>query len=197
MSTCAPSHDHSITAASLLRALHGPTASYVEAGLWSGRSRLPLRMILSTASAHKLPAAAVFTQALKTRAKLSSEVAADVELALHEAVSNAILHGNLGISSEGRDTVDGLAIYSQRVSERLADQKAGRRVVAIEAWWSARRILIGVTDEGDGFDLTAQGHMTEAAHGRGIFIMQAVSQGISWNQRRRRLLLTFCMSLRT
>lgn len=191
MSNPSPAQDGLADEGCLMQALRGPTGCYVEAGLPPGRSRLPLRVVLSTASAYRLPVAAAFTHALQALTGMPDDMAMDVEVALHEAVANAIVHGNLGIASEGRDTPAGLAAFCRQMSERLSDPASGRRAVVMEAWWSKRRVLIGVTDEGDGFELDPPGDAGEAAHGRGIVIMRAISQGIAWNQRRRRLVLSF------
>lgn len=177
----------------VLQALQGPAGLYVEAGCPPPRRRLPLHLVMRSRTAHAYPLAAAFVAALRARAGLLDRLAETIELALHEAVVNAVLHGNLGLGSEGRSTPEGFASFCEQVAAALDDPCRGGRLVDVAACWSDRCVLLAVADQGAGFDpgrLDATG-AAEAAHGRGLPIMRMLADGLRWNQRRRRLLLGF------
>src|SRR3954468_1550349 len=57
--------------------------------------------------------------------------AARVTMALHEALTNAVIHGNLEVSSELKEHGDDW--FARAVSERCADPGYANRVVTIHA----------------------------------------------------------------
>src|SRR5262249_48070182 len=57
-------------------------------------------------------------------------------IALHEALTNAIIHGNLGISSELKERGD--EEFFRAVRERMADPDRASRVVDIQASYDGR-----------------------------------------------------------
>jgi len=93
---------------------------------------------------------------------------ADLRLAIAEALSNAVIHGN-------REDPD--------------------KTVCICAGCDGQsRLLIAVTDEGDGFDPTVLPDCTAAgnigsSHGRGVFLMRCLVDDVEFNLGGRQVVL--------
>ena len=100
---------------------------------------------------------------------MSSEVYGNVLIATLEAANNAILHGNK--LNEGKD-------------------------VNILFKWSEIKLELEVTDQGSGFDFsdipdpTAPGNV-EKVNGRGVFLMEKLSDEIIFKENGRKVNLTF------
>jgi len=109
-----------------------------------------------------------------------------IGMALMEALSNAMIHGNLGISSDlKREDRD--AYYALIDRRRHEEPYASRRVVCI-AEESADYVGYEIRDEGDGFDFdtlpdpTLPENMAHAT-GRGILLMRTFMDEVSYNER--------------
>lgn len=100
---------------------------------------------------------------------MSSEVYGNVLIATLEAANNAILHGN-------------------KLDER--------KDVNIEFKWDIEKLELVVTDQGKGFnfrnvpDPTAPGNV-EKVNGRGVFLMEKLSDNLSFKENGRKVSLTF------
>ncbi|MHC5002262.1 MAG: ATP-binding protein [Planctomycetota bacterium] len=108
-----------------------------------------------------------------------------IGVALREAISNAIIHGNLEISSELRAA--GGREYYELVERRSAQPPYGNRRVTVTARLTGSAAAFVIRDEGSGFDLadvpdpTDPGQI-ESVSGRGILLMQAYMDLVSWNE---------------
>ncbi|MDQ3440738.1 MAG: ATP-binding protein, partial [Planctomycetota bacterium] len=71
-------------------------------------------------------------------------------IVLHEALTNAIVHGNLGISSELREQPGDA--FVRALAERSVDPELAAREVRIKFQFDGERCEIRIRDEGDGFD---------------------------------------------
>lgn len=108
-----------------------------------------------------------------------------MSVALHEALVNAIHHGNLELSSELRDREDGL--YYQLAKQRAAEEPYDSRHVhvTITATPTERRFV--VRDEGPGFDPATPSYDPEdpeqlmRTHGRGLFLIRTFMDEVSFN----------------
>ncbi len=100
---------------------------------------------------------------------MSSEVYGNVLIATMEAANNAILHGN-----------------------KLDEDKD----VSLQFKWDRDTLELEVTDQGKGFDFdhvpdpTAPGNV-EKVNGRGVFLMQKLSDKLSFLENGRKVSLTF------
>lgn len=79
-----------------------------------------------------------------------------VSLALYEAITNAVDHGNLGLSSElicaDDPSGDPFGEYQAQRAERLRDPELAARRVEISYRFIENGVAITVRDEGAGFD---------------------------------------------
>lgn len=115
-------------------------------------------------------------------------------IALHEAISNAIVHGNLELSSALKEQGDDS--FAQALAERAADSNLASRVVDILIECDAAHCRWTITDEGAGFDVDTVLRRHESddpevllASGRGILIMKSFLDEVRWELGGRRLIL--------
>ncbi len=106
---------------------------------------------------------------ISTQCKLSSEIYGNVLIATLEAANNAILHGN-----------------------KLDEKKD----VKIRFEWNKKELNLIVTDQGPGFDPESIPDPTapenlEKVSGRGVFLMEKLSDDIKYTDNGRRVQLTF------
>jgi len=118
-----------------------------------------------------------------------------VELAVAEAVGNAVIHGNLGLKSDLRHSLAGLVEFNGRIAEQLRDPTlAARRVQMIALPYGDNGVEIQVSDDGDGFDVE---HELEkplevgAKSGRGLALIRKVSAHIEGAHGGRTLVMRF------
>lgn len=149
-------------------------------------------LALTTRTAYSLDTAAVICQALLRRRVLPEAIASDAEMAFHEAVNNAMLHGNLAVSN-GPITAPGqMQAFFTMVRERLADDHHALRRVLLSAAWDEAEVQLFVLDEGQGFDPAKVLLMSdEAKSGRGLEIMSQLARTVAVSHGGRGLTLAF------
>jgi len=110
-----------------------------------------------------------------------------IAMALDEALLNAMVHGNLEVSSDLRQIDDGKP-YVDMIAERkqLAPYKDRRVTVQMDATLEAATIVI--RDEGPGFDLSSLRDPTdpenlEKAGGRGLLLINAFMDQVCHNEK--------------
>jgi anti-sigma regulatory factor (Ser/Thr protein kinase) len=115
-------------------------------------------------------------------------------LALHEALTNAVVHGNLELASALKERDDDA--FARALAERTADPHYSGRNVIIEVDHDEERCCWSVTDQGRGFD---HRHYLERepdeeslwlSSGRGILLMRAFVDEVRYDQDGRRVTLT-------
>jgi CheY-like chemotaxis protein len=110
-----------------------------------------------------------------------------VAIALHEALRNAMHHGNLELSSELRQQGDD-TYYEEAARRRTQEPYANRRVY-FRAEETAHESRYLVRDEGEGFDVTAmESDPTELVNlespsGRGLFLIRTFMDEVVFNER--------------
>ncbi len=116
-----------------------------------------------------------------------------MELALEEAITNAIIHGNLEVSSKLKE--EDYDLFEQAVSERMAAPPFGGRKVKISYDYDRQNAMFRIEDEGPGFDW---GHFLKKEvgtdmlpHGRGIIIIRTFASTVSYNEAGNAITLTF------
>src|SRR5581483_9519496 len=99
-------------------------------------------------------------------------------IALHEALSNAVVHGNLELSSELKERGD--ESFAEALAERAADPVRSARTVEVRVDYDGRLCRWTILDQGQGFDVervmtrvTSDDPEVLLASGRGILIMRS------------------------
>jgi CheY-like chemotaxis protein len=108
-----------------------------------------------------------------------------VAVALREALSNAILHGNLEVTSELRAT-DEKAYYAL-IEKHKSEEPYEDRYVHVSAKESRHEAVYVVRDEGPGFDLTALPDPLDPANlenvsGRGLLLIRTFMDEVRHNK---------------
>lgn len=107
-----------------------------------------------------------------------------VGTALMEALSNAMIHGNLEVSSDLRD--EGSEPYHRLIAERQVSSPWCKRIVHCRAERDPRRARYVIRDEGQGFDVSTLPDPTQPegmlkARGRGLFLIHAFMDEVEHN----------------
>ncbi len=110
-----------------------------------------------------------------------------IAMALDEAILNAMIHGNLEVSSELRQTDDGKP-YNDLIKKRKGISPYMDRRVIVHMHASVDSATIVVRDEGPGFDAEALRDPTdpenlERAGGRGLLLINAFMDEVHHNDR--------------
>ncbi len=111
-----------------------------------------------------------------------------LEVALYEALYNAVEHGNLGLSCAEKKQLIENGRYDEFIARRQRQIPYADRTVALLLQITEQEAVITITDQGAGFDWRerlAAGH-DEASllevNGRGIRIMQSVFDEVRYNR---------------
>jgi YesN/AraC family two-component response regulator len=110
------------------------------------------------------------------------------QVALIEALSNAMFHGNLEISSElnVKENLDCINVFFKLVEERLTQEPYKSRRVYIDYTLDDEKVSYVIRDEGKGFNskklydpLTPENFYKSS--GRGVLIIRSYSDEVFWN----------------
>jgi two-component sensor histidine kinase len=204
-----------------------PVAAWVEqsagdedgggvAALLAEASGTDLYVNLTTATAHDLQLGGRLLAAIGARHPLSGHRRDDIELALHEAVSNALVHGNLGVSGMKELSAQELERFSRDLGDGLADPVLAARRIAIavridppqavpaepgpeigpaegqpeDAPENGRALAtVEITDQGAGF--VPRRPERAGASGRGLDLIGSIADGLEIEDGGRRIRLRF------
>lgn len=109
-----------------------------------------------------------------------------VGVALEEAFLNAIIHGNLDVSSKLRDADDGS--FEKLIALRMGQPQYAARRVKVLAKFTRREARFIIRDEGNGFDVSKLPDPTDPeniarAHGRGVLLIRTFMDRVSYNSK--------------
>lgn len=110
-----------------------------------------LSFLLTCPVLYACDVARIFVDALKKRLNLNDDRASDIHMALHEAIVNGLIHGNLQIGSEYRQSARLFVEYGRLLTKRLKDPAYARKSIAICACWNKSKLVIKIKDEGAGY----------------------------------------------
>lgn len=123
-----------------------------------------LGLWLCSDTAQQCDVAVVFADAVCRRLLATGECISGLCLALHEAVANAIIHGNLEIASPANDP-DSFAAYCRLLDKRLEDRRWAARHVEISAARVTGGLEVAVRNEGPGYCPVARRVASDRRHG--------------------------------
>lgn len=109
-----------------------------------------------------------------------------IGVALEEAFLNAIIHGNLEVSSKLRDADDGS--YEKLIAVRMGQSPYRDRRVKVLAKFSQTEARFVIRDEGNGFDVSKLPDPTDPenmarAHGRGVLLIRTFMDDVRYNRK--------------
>jgi CheY-like chemotaxis protein/anti-sigma regulatory factor (Ser/Thr protein kinase) len=107
-----------------------------------------------------------------------------VGIALHEALTNALYHGNLEVSTTLREVNE--AAYHAQIEEHRRQPPYCRRRISVEAAFSRIAVRFVIRDEGPGFNPATLPDPTdpnnlERTCGRGILLMRTFMDEVRYN----------------
>jgi anti-sigma regulatory factor (Ser/Thr protein kinase) len=109
-----------------------------------------------------------------------------VALPLHEALTNAIVHGNLEVSSDLKEAEEA-DLFTEALAARSTQSEYASRRVQVLAEYNEHRIVWTITDEGKGFDIkkvlkhAASEDPSMLSSGRGVMLMQAFMDDVQYS----------------
>jgi anti-sigma regulatory factor (Ser/Thr protein kinase) len=116
-------------------------------------------------------------------------------IALHEAISNAIIHGNLELSSDLKESGDNA--FAEALAKRAADPTLASRKVDIVVEFDGDVYRWVITDQGRGFDVDkilkrclSDDPEDLLASGRGILMMKSFLDEVRFEMGGRRVILS-------
>jgi len=108
---------------------------------------------------------------------------------LSEMFSNALEHGILKMDSSIKQCPDGFILYYEEREKQLNQLTHATIEIEIESLPSKGGVTISVKDSGDGFDFSSMPATSdEVSHGRGISLIQALSQDVSFEDGGRKVI---------
>jgi anti-sigma regulatory factor (Ser/Thr protein kinase) len=148
-----------------------------------------------TPSAYFSPVASFISRQIQRRVSWCDEkIFFRLETALHEAVANAVVHGNLDIASADYDGDNILEDRPNLVAKALANRDRAVRRVSVFAIWDKLEMRISVSDQGKGVERGefAPTQWNEAPLcGMGLNLMAKAASAISWEDGGRTVVLCF------
>lgn len=176
---------------SLSQALSPPVIQCVELGLEgrlkAGRERVvgQLSLLVSTRSAYRHPVGRRFLEAIEKRTKIAGDLHDRIGTAVQEAVMNSLLHGNLHIDTQARESLEGLNELHESIAHELERPDVAHCMIQLDALWSTKMLYVIVRDSGVGYPrdrLPRRGEPDACAarsSGRGLSILTAVCDRVA------------------
>ncbi len=116
-------------------------------------------------------------------------------IALHEAISNAVIHGNLELSSDLKEQGD--SAFAEALAQRAADPALASRKVDIVVEFDGDVYRWVITDQGRGFDVErvlakclSDDPEVLLSSGRGILMMKSFLDDVRFDMGGRRVILS-------
>lgn len=130
------------------------------------------------------PLAGYFHENLERLGFANNAIRTQIGMALMEAMANAMIHGNLEISSELRR--ESRSDYNNLIKKRMSESPYAERRVQCTAKESPEFVEYSIADEGRGFDPRTIPNPTESENlllssGRGIMLMQTFMDDVQFN----------------
>ena len=115
------------------------------------------------------------------------EEAINLGVGFHEALVNAVAHGNMGIEKP-KDSTEDIGIIAKRVQGEHPE--LAKKKVFITTEISEKRVRVVIRDEGQGFEPKKVADPTSEeglfkAEGRGLLFMRSYFDTVTYNKKRR------------
>lgn len=131
----------------------------------------------TTQTANACQLACAITHALSQNRVLASQARGDIELALHEALANAMVHGNLQVGGMKGLSLASIDRFAHDLHNRFSDPAFALRRLEVRVRQEEPGLVVDVVDQGLGFSQPTQKKPTvPAASGRGLELISAVVQ---------------------
>lgn len=136
-----------------------------------------LVLCLSTIGCYTGNLAHIFADSLDNRFALNGKKNMEIATCLHESITNSMFHGNLKMRSDFR-TTKGLYAYQEEIKKRLILDHYRFASISLLAWHKNNSIKIAISDDGNGFSLGPYKEDDKLPNGRGLMMIQALSDKV-------------------
>ena len=143
----------------------------------------------TTATANRLSLAHDIVAAIGSRRSMTVERRDDIELAIHEAISNALVHGNLQVESMKGLSMSALDRFSEEISKRINDPVFANRRLDVCCELDDCGVTIEIADQGTGFVAVETGRCGPC--GRGLDLISGIAQSCQLLDGGRRIRMRF------
>ncbi len=131
------------------------------------------------------PICSVLTRDLAPSGLFNGTSSENITLALREAISNSMFHGNLEIPSVVREK-GGIKRFNDEIEKRRFKNKYKNRMLTISSELTMDYVEYTITDEGNGFDHKSLPDARDPENfllnsGRGLLIVRIHMDEVSWN----------------
>ena len=147
-----------------------------------------LTVTISAELAYKVGMAGVLVDVFTHRGWVHSSSRSDLLLVMHEALSNAIIHGDLEMDSLNQNSSAAFLEFAATLENRLSEPAYGGRAVQISAQPDGDILEICVWDQGKGF---TQHDVERSVLGRGLSLIRARSDGLDHQEGGRKTVISF------
>ncbi len=148
-----------------------------------------LYVSFTTVTANELDLTGEVLEAINQRCPLTQDSHDNIELALHEALSNALLHGNLQMNGLDSLRIDALERFSLDLKGRITNPDLANRRVDVVCAFEDDAVVIDVIDQGAGFVFKQA--IEPKASGRGFSLIEASCQSFRLLEGGRRVSMRF------
>lgn len=151
-----------------------------------------LGMAVSTRWAHEHDLAKLALDRLCDRIAHPDVLVERLRLPLHEALANAVLHGNLNLDGSLRTSIQGFKTFVEQSEQRLADPAYADRWVILSLRQTPDRVHVMVRDEGQ-WQKTGTGPVSSDLHapsGRGLSIIREFAETVALHQAPTRIMFS-------
>jgi len=153
-----------------------------------------LRWEVSTEDAYRSPTAAGIMAELSSLLGFADDHLELIETALHEAILNAVIHGNLQLKSIGEEfgnqNMMAFESFFEVIETRLQDSERAALKVTIVAEVRSDALTLSVRDQGNGYDVHTVNAPKQAA-GRGLLIIRSVADALRFEDDGRCITMVF------
>lgn len=146
---------------------------------------------LTTKTANGLHLAERILTALAARHPLPQNRREDLELALHEAISNALVHGNLEVAGMKELCASELERFSHDLVRQMANPVLSQRRLEVAVTLEPGAMAVEVADDGNGFQPTPVS--CRGASGRGLDLIATIADSIELRDGGRRIRMRFAL----
>jgi anti-sigma regulatory factor (Ser/Thr protein kinase) len=152
-------------------------------------------IVLNTKTAYNIPVSQIMARKMAAEYALPDPVAYALETAMHEAIANAIMHGNVRMGVRYH-TLDGLTAFFSDLESRLTDETYNQRNIAITYKKIAQDLVVMITDEGHGFDYTppSSQYNHETPTGNGRFLIEQFASRVVYHNGGSTIEMRFALS---
>ena len=150
-----------------------------------------LVVALTSRRAFDLPIGQLFTVAMLARCDQAGADPSEKELAVHEAYSNGLIHGNLEIGSKLRSDLQVYDAFTRQLENRLNDPAYGGRYILLAGKISEELITVTIHDQGRGYQQKQLSNADDRKHGRGLGMIRNATENLVISHGGRRISLIF------